>query len=103
LTDLRQLAIGETLGPASRARLVSWLVANQTGDRRLRAGFPRSWKIGDKTGSGDHGTTNDLAIAWPEGRAPVLVSVYLTGANENSDARDETIASVGKQISAIAG
>jgi beta-lactamase class A len=101
LTDLRSLAIGDALAPASRPRLVGWLVANQTGDQRLRAGLPKGWKIGDKTGSGDHGTTNDLAIAWPDGRAPVLVSVYLTGANGDDDARNATIAAVGKHVAAV--
>jgi beta-lactamase class A len=98
LTDLRKLAIRDMLAPASRARLVGWLVANQTGDQRLRAGLPKGWKIGDKTGSGDHGTTNDLAIAWPDERAPVLVSVYLTGANGDDDAGNATIAAVGKHV-----
>jgi beta-lactamase class A len=101
LTDLRALALGDALAPGSRARLVGWLVANQTGDRRLRAGLPKGWKIGDKTGSGDHGTTNDLAIAWPDERAPLLVSVYLTGANGDDDARNATIAAVGKHVFAV--
>jgi beta-lactamase class A len=101
LADLRALVLGDALAPGSRARLVGWLVANQTGDQRLRAGLPKGWNIGDKTGSGDHGTTNDLAIAWPDERAPLLVSVYLTGANGDDDARNATIAAVGKHVVAV--
>jgi beta-lactamase class A len=38
------------------------MVANKTGDNRLRAGLPRGWRVGDKTGTGN-GSKNDIAIA----------------------------------------
>jgi beta-lactamase class A len=66
LATLRALTLGPVLSPASRQQLVAWLVANQTGDKRLRAGLPAGWKVGDKTGSwgdGKVGTTNDIAAA----------------------------------------
>lgn len=78
LANLDRLLLGNTLSPASRALLTGWLVANRTGDARLRAGLPRGWRVGDKTGSGDHGTVNDIAIVWPEGRSPLLIACYLT-------------------------
>ncbi|MGC2489014.1 MAG: serine hydrolase, partial [Candidatus Sulfotelmatobacter sp.] len=86
------------LAPASREQLIRWLVANKTGDTRLRAGFPRDWRIGDKTGSGDHGTANDIAIAWPPGRKPVIVAVYLTETTVAPAARDAAIAAIGRTI-----
>jgi len=49
--DLRQLVLGNALTPASRQQLAQWLVANQTGDKRVRAGLPKGWKVGDKTGT----------------------------------------------------
>jgi beta-lactamase class A len=49
-----------------------------TGKDRLRAGFPTTWAVGDKTGTGEAGAVNDLAIAWPPGRAPILVAAYLS-------------------------
>jgi len=73
LATLRALTLGPVLSPASRQQLVAWLVANQTGDQRLRAGLPNGWKVGDKTGSwgdGKVGTTNDIAVIWPPGRPP---------------------------------
>jgi beta-lactamase class A len=103
LTDLRTLALGDSLAPGSRARLVAWLVTNKTGDQQLRAGLPRTWKVGDKTGSGKRGTSNDLAIAWPGRRAPLLVSVYLTGATGDYDARNAIIAAVGRQVGTVVG
>ena len=48
----------------------SGLINDKVGDKRLRAGLPSSWRIGDKTGTGDRGSTNAVAIIWPpESRA----------------------------------
>jgi beta-lactamase class A len=55
LSDLHTLLTGNALMPASRQHLIGWLVGNKTGDARLRAGFPREWRVGDKTGSGERG------------------------------------------------
>lgn len=101
LRILQRLALGDTLSQASRKQIVDWLLRCKTGDHRLRAGLPPDWKIGDKTGSGDHGTTNDLAIAWPSKQAPILVSVYLTGSRQDSAKRDAVVASVGELISTL--
>ncbi|WP_332770126.1 class A beta-lactamase [Phenylobacterium sp.] len=95
---LRKLTLGDVLTPASRARLTGWLVANQTGDARLRAGLPRTWTVGDKTGSGGHGTTNDIAVLWPPNRRPIVVAAYLTGAKGGSDARNAVLAEVGRIV-----
>jgi beta-lactamase class A len=99
LSNLRSLALGDALSPSSRAQLIEWLIQNKTGDQRLRAGLPAGWKVGDKTGTGARGTANDVAIVWPPQRAPVLVSVYLTGATVDYDQCNRTIAAVGKKIS----
>ncbi|MEM5344381.1 class A beta-lactamase [Paraburkholderia azotifigens] len=96
LADLRALLLGEHLSAASREQLTAWLVANKTGDARLRAGLPKDARVGDKTGTGERGTSNDIAIVWPAGRPPILVTVYLTGATRASAAqRDAAIAKVG--------
>lgn len=93
---LRQLLLGEVLGTDSRQRLAGWLVDNRTGDRRLRAGLPAGWKVGDKTGSNGQDTTNDIAIVWPDrGRAPWLLTSYLQGAKVDADARDQVLRQVG--------
>jgi len=99
MTDMQTLVLGDQLSASSKAHLTQWLVANTTGDQRLRAGVPKNWKVGDKTGSGDHGTANDVAILWPPGHAPLLAAVYLTGATVDPAAREATIAGVGKLIS----
>ncbi len=101
LATLRALTLGPVLSPASRQQLVAWLVANQTGDKRLRAGLPPSWKVGDKTGSwgdGRIGTTNDIAVIWPPGRSPLLITAYLSRSSLGDDGRDAVIAEVARLV-----
>ena len=101
LSDLQALVTGNALTPASRERLIGWLVGNKTGDARLRAGFPRDWRVGDKTGSGEKGTTNDVAVVWPSAnRPPLFVSVYLTGSSPETDHRNATLATVARTVAA---
>ena len=100
LGNLQALLLGDGLPPASRARLEGWLRANTTGDARLRAGLPKEWQAGDKTGSGQNGTTNDIGILWPPGRKPLLVAAYLTGSKLDSERRDAVHAALARALSA---
>jgi beta-lactamase class A len=100
LKNIEALVLGNALAEQSRQQLTGWLLGNKTGDTRLRAGLPAEWRVGDKTGSGEHGTTNDVGVAWPPGSAPLLVAIYLTGTMANGDQRNRTIASVGRAIAA---
>ncbi len=88
--NLRSLALGDRLSPASRGRLQGWLLACQTGGAKLRAGVPGDWRVGDKTGGGERGTTNDVAVLWPPGRAPLIACVYLTETTATFAARNAT-------------
>ena len=76
------------------------MIANKTGDARLRAGLPHDWRIGDKTGTGERGTANDIAIAWPPGRKPIIVVVYLTGSTVSPDQQSAAIADVARAVTA---
>lgn len=91
----------KVLSAASREQLAAWLIANKTGDARLRAGFAKDWRVGDKTGAGEQGTTNDVAIVWPPNGKPIIVAVYLTGASVPSAQQNTTIASVARAISVM--
>lgn len=96
--NLKRLLLGDALLPEGRDQLAKWLIANKTGNSRLRAGLPQGWRVGDKTGAGEHGTTNDVAIVWPPERAPIIVAVYLTGASLDPNGRNDVIASVGREV-----
>ncbi len=52
---------------ASLNLLNTWMIQATAGLARIRAGFRRRWKAGDKTGTGANGAVNDLAILWPPG------------------------------------
>ncbi|QWP78380.1 class A beta-lactamase [Lysobacter sp. K5869] len=97
VASMRTLLLGEALSAASRQQLTDWLIANQTGDKRLRAGLPKDWRIGDKTGSGN-GTTNDIAIVWPTGRKPVLIATYLTQAKGEDEQRSAILADAARAL-----
>lgn len=102
--NLKALATGSALSVASRDQLIAWLVACKTGETKLRAGLPKSWRVGDKTGSGSHGSSNDVAVIWPDGRAPLIVTSYLTETAAPDDKRSATHAAVGRAVAAaIAG
>lgn len=70
------LVLGDALSSASREILVGWLCATRTGLTRLQAGMPDDWLVGDKTGTGPDGPTNDILVAWPHTRAPLIVTAY---------------------------
>ena len=92
--SLQRLVLGDVLHFRQRQQLLSWLKNNKTGDARIRAGVPRGWLVGDKTGTGSYGTTNDIAIIWPPKQAPIIVVIYFTQYKENAVPRDDIIASV---------
>jgi beta-lactamase class A len=96
LETLRRVLLDDALTPGSRAQLVTWLVESKTGGKRLRAGLPEGWRIGDKTGTGSHGATNDVAVAWPPGRAPILIAAYLAESSAPAAQREAVLAEAGR-------
>lgn len=100
LANLETLLLGDALRAASRERLTRWMLDSRTGGARLKAGLPSSWRVGDKTGTGERGTANDVAVAWPTDRPPVLVAAYLTEATAAPEGRNAALAGVGVAIAA---
>lgn len=99
LATWKKLITGDVLKAASRETLTGWLKANTTGDARLRAGLPKSWSIGDKTGTAsDTGTANDIAVAWPAGGKPIFAAVFLTAAKVSPEEQSAAVAAVGRVL-----
>ena len=71
-----------------------------TGLTRLRAGLPRGWRVGDKTGNGANGAANDLAFATPPARRPILIACYQSGGSAERPVRDAVHASVARAVAA---
>ncbi|MET0258700.1 MAG: class A beta-lactamase [Methylobacterium sp.] len=104
VANLNRLLLGEALSAGSRARLRTWMLAARTGGSRLRAGLPQDWRVGDKTGTGERGTANDVGILLPPGGAPILAAVYLTGSTGSPEQRNTAIADVARALyAALAG
>lgn len=95
---LKSLLLGTVLGAGSRRQLIAWMVACETGKAKLRAGLPPAWRVGDKTGNSGQGAVNDIAIAWPSGRAPILIASYLDAPGLSADAADAIHAGVGRIV-----
>jgi beta-lactamase class A len=96
LGDMQKILLGHTLSDTSREQLIAWLCATSTGDAKLRAGVPKGWKVGDKTGSGSRGESNDVAIIWPPGRKPLLVTAYYANSATDDATRNHVVAEVGR-------
>ncbi|MBV9992472.1 MAG: class A beta-lactamase [Alphaproteobacteria bacterium] len=99
LDDMDRVLLGDALSESSREMLTGWMIACRTAPRRIGAGLPSGWKRGHKTGTGANGSTNDIAICWPPGRKPILLTVYFTGSSAGDDEREAAIADVARIVS----
>jgi beta-lactamase class A len=95
---LRQLVLGKVLAPPSRTLLTQWLVGCQTGDNRLRAGLPKTWTIGDKTGNNGQDAAGDIAVAWPRPDQPIVISVYTRGGRPTPAQLEAAFAEIGRLV-----
>jgi len=100
---LRQAVLGPALSAGSRQQLAQWLQATQTNLKRLAADLPASWRVGSKTGTGAHGSTNDVGLYWPPGRAPIVVAVFLTESKASLEVRESVIAQAGQLVRQVHG
>jgi beta-lactamase class A len=77
LDTLRTLLVEpKILSAASRTRMTGWMQSEQNGRARIRAGLPPTWRVANKPGTSGNGATNDIAVAWPPDRAPIVIAIY---------------------------
>lgn len=100
LQTMRSLLVGELLNEPSRQRLTGWMVRSSRGLDRLRAGLPQGWRVGSKAGTGARGATNDLAIAWPPNRLPILIASYVDAPNSTDHERAAVHRQVARRLAA---
>jgi beta-lactamase class A len=89
---LQRLALGDALAAPQRELLSSWLHGTTTGTDRIPAGVPANWQVGHKTGTGDYGTANDVAILTPPNRAPLILALYFTQPHKNAKVDGKVLA-----------
>ncbi|AIA01794.1 class A beta-lactamase [Streptomyces noursei] len=85
-TSYGRLTVGRALDPAAREHLVTWLKGNTTSGERFRAGLPHDWVVGDKTGTGDYASANDVGVAWTTRQTPIVLAVLTS-----KDAKDAPV------------
>jgi beta-lactamase class A len=84
--NLRAVFTGDRLTAQSRRQLAEWAIGDKVADKRVRAGLPKDWVIGDKTGTGDFGTTNTIGFIKPAtSDTQFFFSVYLTQSTAPAD------------------
>lgn len=93
---LQKLLLQDGLSRTRQDQLRDWMLGNTTGDERIRAAVPAGWRVADKTGTGDYGSANDVAVLYPPGRAPIVLVIYTRQATENAKARSDIIARAAK-------
>lgn len=101
--SVARVITGDMLSAGAREQLTRWMIATETGKRRIRAGLPADWRAGDKTGTGVApdmpNKHNDVAVVWPPDRAAVVIAVYFeaSGHFENMRPEDDAVlAQVGR-------
>jgi beta-lactamase class A len=89
---VQKLVLGNSLAAPQRDLLQAWLRGNTTGATRIRAGVPAGWVVGDKTGGGDYGANNDVAVLWPPGKPPIVLALYMTQREKDAKPTNEVLA-----------
>lgn len=88
------LILGDTLPPGKREILIDLLRGNKAGVGRIRAAAPAGWTVGNRTGTGDYGTLNDIAVLWPPdpARPPLLLAIMSSKPTPDAPYTEELIA-----------
>ena len=100
---LAKLKQGQLLSTESSQYMIDTMIANTTGHSRLRAGVPRDWKVGDKTGTGQdwRGASvgiNDIALMTaPDGRT-YAVAVLIQRTKHSFEARRAFMQNVSRAV-----
>ncbi|MEV5977036.1 class A beta-lactamase [Streptomyces sp. NPDC052114] len=100
--DYRALVLGDALSAEKRALLKDWLLHNAApvGATRIRAGLPTGWRVADKTGTGNWGRANDIAVVWPSGRDadPLVLAVMTDRPGRGARPKDALLAGAAKVV-----
>jgi beta-lactamase class A len=96
--NLQRLVLGQALSPTSREHLTSWMLGCKTGDNRLRAGLPKDWRVGDKTGNNGKDAFGDIAMTWSTRGEPVVICAYTRGGAPSPRQVDDVFAEIGRFV-----
>ena len=105
------LVISAKSDPSDRELLQEWMMQSTTGSKRIRAGVPKRWTVGDKTGTttGSAAAYCDVAIIWPGNGVPeynadpFILAVYLDRPDVEAAGADTAIAEVARKMVRLTG
>lgn len=88
---LEKIVLGNSLAFKQKELLITWLKGNTTGDKKIRAGVPSNWIVGDKTGGGAYGVNNDIGVVWPPDAKPIIMVLYSRTNDKDAKRNDKVI------------
>lgn len=94
---LNTLLLGDALSIDSREQLMAWMSHGGVTGALLRHDAPASWKIADKSGSGDH-NRNIVALITPDDGAPRIVTIYISDADADFETRNAALKALGAAV-----
>ena len=97
---LRRLLLGDALSLGAREQLARWMSIGGVTGNLLRADAPTGWRVLDKSGSGSH-TRNIIAVVIPEGRAPWIVSIFISDVDADFETRNAALQQVGSAVMSV--
>ncbi|MET7994673.1 class A beta-lactamase [Amycolatopsis sp. NPDC005232] len=96
--DHRTIVLGNALPATKRALVEDWLIRSTTGAQAIRAGVPAEWRVIGKTGHGDYGRVNDVAVLRPPGAAPLVFAIMSDRTAYDDEPRYALIAEAAKYV-----
>ena len=96
--SLLRIFTQDVLSLPSRAMLIDWMIGARTGLERVRAGIPKGWQVGDKTGTGHNGAVNNVVIAYPPERRPIFIAVYMSESKKTNAELISAHADIGRIV-----
>lgn len=95
-TNLKKVTQSDFLSDNKRELLMDWMTNNEAGDSLIRAGAPKDWTVMDKSGAGNYGTRNDIAVVNPPNKEPIVIAIMSRHDKENAEYDDSLIAKASK-------
>lgn len=91
-TNLKKVILSDYLPDNKRKLLSDWMSGNEAGDSLIRAGAPSEWTVLDKSGAGNYGTRNDIAVVKPPNKEPIVIAIMSRHDTEDAEYEDTLIA-----------
>lgn len=95
--DVRGVVLGPDLEVEDRTLLRDLMLGCTTGDGTVRSGVDPAWPVADKTGTGEYGVRDDIAVVYPAGRAPLVVVVLTRQDSPDATPDDALVAAATRE------